>query len=234
MIHLKKFSFNPLDTCCYVIWDEGKKGSAVVDPGMVSDCEKARLFAFLEEKALKPDKILLTHGHFDHVYGVASLVERFGSEVFMHPADKERVKEMNVLIQYMDLNSPEPFEFIPVHEKDHVNIGDISLEVMEIPGHTEGSVAWIDRKDKVLFSGDTLMRGSIGRTDLPGGDYDSIIKSLMDKLMGLDGDFDVLPGHGPETSIGYEASHNPFLVPFNEPDNPWWEQEGIELTPDNT
>ena len=232
MIHLKKFSFNPLETCCYVIWDEGKRGVAVVDPGMISGEERERLFSFLGENGLKPDKILLTHGHFDHVYGVASLVERFGCEVFMHPADKERIGEMNVLMQYLDFDAPAPFEFIGVHEGDHVKVGEIDFEVMEIPGHTGGSVAWIDHEDKVVFSGDTLMRGSIGRTDLPGGDYDSIIKSLMDKLMGLDGDFDVLPGHGPGTSIGYEAFHNPFLVPFNEPEGPWWEQDGISLNPD--
>ena len=233
MIHLKKFSFNPLSTCCYVIWDEGKKGSAVVDPGMIYDEEINRIFSFLEENALKPEKILLTHGHFDHVYGVAPLVERFGCEVFMHPSDKERTEEMNVLMQYMDLDAPRPFEFTEVHENDHIKIGDLDLEVMEIPGHTEGSVAWVDREDKVVFTGDTLMKDSIGRTDLPGGDYDCIIKSLMDKLMGLDGDYAVLPGHGPETSIGYEASHNPFLIPFNEPDDHWWEQDGIPLSPDS-
>ena len=100
---------------------------------------------------------------------------------------------------------------------------------MEVPGHTGGSVAWIDREDRILFSGDTIMKDSIGRTDLPGGEYDDLIRSIMDKIMGLDGEFTLLPGHGSETTVGYEAVHNPFLVPFNEPDTRWWEQDGLSL-----
>jgi len=229
MIHLKKFSFNPLPTCCYVVWDDDRTDCAVVDPGMWRENEREAIFGWLDKEGLRPTKILLTHGHFDHVMGVSALMERYGCEAFMHPADALRVTEKNVFTQALRLQPLEAFPFTEVHEGDHVAVGTLDFEVMEIPGHTGGSVAWIDRADRLLFSGDTLMKDSIGRTDLPGGEYDDLIRSIMDKLMGLEGDFAILPGHGPETSVGYEATHNPFLVPFNEPETDWWNQDGISL-----
>ena len=229
MIHLKRFVFNPISTCCYVVWDEERTGCAVVDPGMWRPAEREELFGYLDREGLRPGKILLTHGHFDHVLGVSSLMERYGSEVFMHPKDAARVTESNIFTTALQLDPLPPFHFTEIHEGDHVAVGNLDFEVMEVPGHTGGSVAWIDREDRILFSGDTIMKDCIGRTDLPGGEYDDLIRSIMDKIMGLDGDFTLLPGHGSETTVGYEAVHNPFLVPFNEPDTPWWEQDGLSL-----
>src|SRR5574344_1741846 len=107
--------------------------------------------------------------------------------------------------------------------------GDERFLVISRPLLTSGGISFLDRKDNVLFSGDTLFAGSIGRTDHPWGDYDKLIKSVMDKLMGLDGDTVVIPGHGPRTTIGAEAAHNPFLIPFNEPETEWNGMDGIEL-----
>ena len=112
-----------------------------------------------------------------------------------------------------------------------MKFGNIELQVIATPGHTPGGVCWYGEKDGVLFSGDTLFAGAIGRTDNAWGDYDKMIVAIMDKLMGLDGHVSVLPGHGPESSIAYERTHNPFLQPFNEPggDDLEWDAEGIEL-----
>jgi glyoxylase-like metal-dependent hydrolase (beta-lactamase superfamily II) len=110
-----------------------------------------------------------------------------------------------------------------------IDLGGRELEIVHIPGHTPGSVCWWCETAGVLISGDTLFAGSIGRTDLEGGDYDALIKSIMDKVMSLPGDTDVLPGHGRPTSIAREAVSNPFLIPFSEPDSDWWNQDGIDI-----
>ena len=123
----------------------------------------------------------------------------------------------------------EPFAFQPATDGLELHCGGTSWQVITTPGHSPGSVCYYCASAGVLVSGDTLFAGSIGRTDLDGGDYDALIRSIMDKLMGLPGDTDVIPGHGHPTSIAREAATNPFLIPFNEPDTDWWKQDGIEL-----
>jgi glyoxylase-like metal-dependent hydrolase (beta-lactamase superfamily II) len=125
--------------------------------------------------------------------------------------------------------SIEPFDYQDLADGQILHAGGADWKVITTPGHTPGSVCYWCEEAGVLISGDTLFAGSIGRTDLKGGDYDSLIKSLMDKVMALPGETDVLPGHGRPTSIAREAATNPFLIPFNEPDSDWWNQEGLEI-----
>jgi glyoxylase-like metal-dependent hydrolase (beta-lactamase superfamily II) len=123
----------------------------------------------------------------------------------------------------------ELFEYKDAADGTVIHAGGVDWKVIATPGHTPGCVCYWCEQWGVLLSGDTLFAGSIGRTDLDGGDYDALIRSVMNRLMGLPGDTDVLPGHGHPTTIGREAMTNPFLIPFNEPDSDWWNQDGLEI-----
>ena len=238
MLQIKIFPVNPITTNCIVLWEDGgvrAEGSAgipcaVVDPGLFDAREEGMLVSFLKENGLAPDAILLTHGHFDHCWGVASLVRRYGCPVYMDPADKPVLHMKSTLLdRLMPGAEVEPFDFLPLSDGMVLRAGGASWQVIATPGHTPGGVCFYCEEAQVLLSGDTLFAGSIGRTDLMGGDYDALIKSIMDKVMGLPGDTDVIPGHGHPTTISREAATNPFLIPFNEPDTDWWNQDGIEL-----
>ena len=138
----------------------------------------------------------------------------------MHPADKVILDEANpALCAAFRLKTPaDPVQsLIPAREGDSIEIGSMKFEVIETPGHTPGGVCYLERDGKVLFSGDTLFAGSIGRTDNQWADYDALMAGIFGKLMELDGDISVIPGHGPATSIATERTTNPFLMPFNEP-----------------
>ena len=165
--------------------------------------------------------IVLTHAHFDHILGVKKLSDRFGIPVYLHPDDRQMLKlapSMAAGYDYMPVPDIS-FETCDIKDGQILKIGDVEFEVIHTPGHTPGSVCLLARESGDLFSGDTLFAGSIGRTDIPMGDYDKEIVSVMEKIMGLDADIKVHPGHGGATTIGYERTHNPFLQPFNEKDD---------------
>jgi glyoxylase-like metal-dependent hydrolase (beta-lactamase superfamily II) len=174
---------------------------------------------------------MLTHAHFDHIYGVAALAKEYMIPVYMHQEEMFTIENTNPYVcNAYGLPLPELFpmvqkesendlasEFKPIAQGDIIEVGELKFEVLETPGHTRGGVCFYERAEGVLFSGDTLFAGAIGRTDHPGGDYDLLMKSIFEKLMCLDGDISVIPGHGPDTSIANERMTNPFLMPFNEP-----------------
>lgn len=217
MINIEYFTFNSFQTRCSVLWDEDGNCS-IVDPGFETEAEHDKLTSFISSKGLRPVCIMLTHGHFDHIMGVAGLSKDYGSlPVYMHPDEKFTVENNGFLCRCFGLPLPESFESIDIKEGDVINVGSLSFEVIETPGHTVGGICLWEKGEKVLFSGDTLFAGAIGRTDHPGGDYDNIMKSIFGKLMVLDGEIRVIPGHGPETDIATERMTNPFLMPFNEP-----------------
>ena len=222
MIHIEYFTFNAFLERCSVVWD-ADGNSAIVDPGFYSETERDILYRFIENKGLTIKAILLTHGHFDHIYGVAETAGHYDVPVYIHPADMVIINEANpALCPAFGLKTPEPFcgpshSVRPVKEGDTISIGSLNFEVIETPGHTPGGVCYLERTEKVLFSGDTLFAGSIGRTDNQWADYDSLMSGIFGKLMELDGDITVIPGHGPDTSIATERMTNPFLMPFNEP-----------------
>ena len=221
MLNYKIFRCNPLQENAAVLWDDSLQG-ALLDPGCLGRREVGEITQFIDSKGIKPQLILLTHAHFDHIYGVAPLAAKYGVGVYMHPSDKVILSMQQLFASAFGLPTPDSdFRTIDVYEGNIVSFGSINFTVIETPGHTPGGVCYYSQESQMLLSGDTLFAGSIGRTDHPGGDYDKEIVSIMDKLMGLDGDTVVLPGHGPTTDIGYERTHNPFLQPFNEP----WEFE---------
>lgn len=234
MLKIKNLFFNPFQECCSIAWsqaaDNSENEGVIIDPGFYDATERDELFGFIETNHIKPTAILLTHGHFDHIFGVKEAAEHYSIPVYMDPADKVMLENDHLLTESFHLKAPDVnFQTIDLKEGDTIRFADEQLEVIATPGHTPGGISFLDRKAKVLFSGDTLFAGSIGRTDHPWGDYDKLIKSVMDKLMGLDGDTVVIPGHGPRTTIGAEVAHNPFLIPFNEPESDWNGMDGIEL-----
>ncbi|MCQ2144807.1 MAG: MBL fold metallo-hydrolase [Bacteroidales bacterium] len=211
------YRFNDFQSNCIVLWDAAGK-CVVVDPGFIDKEEKAELYDHFREEGLTPEKIFLTHGHFDHIYGVAELVKDYGIPVYMAPQEKELVAAQGQSAALFGLPKPDcSFETVDIADGEIVSVGDMNFKVIATPGHTPGGVCWYEEKAKLILTGDTLFAGSIGRTDMPGGDYDAIIRSLLEKLMQIDGDVDVLPGHGPYTTIADERTKNPFLQPFNEP-----------------
>ena len=210
-MNIRHFSFNPYQTNCFVAWEE--EGTCiVVDPSFRSGAERDRFMAALEQLGTRPAAVLLTHGHTDHICGVGELQEKFGCPVHMSSADIPVCE-----IALPGFTQPDKgFSTTDISDGETITAAGLGFKVITTPGHTPGSVCYLNEKYGVMFTGDTLFAGSIGRTDLPMGEYDDLIRSIMDKLMGLDGDTDILPGHGGRSSIGWERTHNPFLEPFNE------------------
>lgn len=217
MIHIEHFTFNNFQTRCCVIWDEDGC-CAFVDPGCSCKEEFDKIISLVEKKGLKPVCIMLTHGHFDHILGVADLSARYGGlPVYMHPEDRFTLENNEYFSRCFGAPLPKAFDTTDVTEGSIVEVGALRFEVLETPGHTVGGVCYLERAEKVLISGDTLFAGAIGRSDHPGGDYDVLIRNIFEKLLHLDGETKVIPGHGPETDIATERMTNPFLMPFNEP-----------------
>lgn len=208
MLNIRREVFNAYQENTYIISLGDAPEAVIVDPGCASNEERDRLLKRLADAGLKPAAVLLTHAHPDHIGGVKTLQERYGVKTYMCEAERT--------VFSLD------FPTTAVEDGQTITAGGIEFEVITTPGHTPGGVCWLARKYGALFTGDTLFRGTIGRTDLPGGEYDQLIVSVMEKIMGLDGRIEIFPGHGPASSISDERTENPFLQPFNEP----W--EGIE------
>ena len=233
MLSIKVFHFNPFGENTLILWDETGKG-VIIDPGCMGPSEEERLFSFISQENVTPVAVLLTHAHFDHIYGVPAVISKYGIPVYLNPKDKVILENNSFLSRNFSMpDAPKDFPTTDIKEGDTIQAGNTLYEVISTPGHTPGGVCFLDRGHGVLVSGDTLFAGSIGRTDSPWGDYDSLIVCIMDKLMGLDGETEVIPGHGPSTNIGKERTHNPFLQPFNEKEEDLgWDYDGISLDPE--
>lgn len=215
MLNIEDIIVNPIEERCIVIWD-GTRECVIFDPGCLYPEEKGKLDGIIRNNALTPKAILITHGHFDHVFGAAHLQKKYGIPAYMSPEDAPLLS--GVFSSMFGIDDPEPFDTTDIHDGDVIRFGSHQFDVITTPGHSRGSVVYYCHEEKLLISGDTLFAGAIGRTDLPGGDYDRLMESLKGKVLGLAPDVDVLPGHGPATTIADEIQKNPFLLPFNEPE----------------
>ena len=217
MVHIEQFIFNPFQENCSIVWDNDAL-CAVVDPGYI-DAERNEIVALIERKNLKPVCILLTHAHFDHIYGVADFASTYNVPVYMSAKEAYTIEHTNPYVCGLyGLSLPEaPETFTPVNDGDVIEAGSLRFEVLETPGHSAGGVCYLERNEGILFSGDTIFAGAIGRTDHPGGDYDQMMKGIWEKIMCLDGNTAIYPGHGPATDVATERMTNPFLLPFNQP-----------------
>lgn len=215
-MNIKRFTFNPLGEQTRVFWNEAHS-AVVADPSFCTRVEREEFYNWLKDNDITLKAILLTHAHFDHIMGVQELHDQMGIPVYMNPVDTS----VYIMTDMYSGKAGLPvirhdWEITPVADGQIISIGGMNWEVLETPGHTPGSVCYLERAEGVLLSGDTLFAGAIGRTDFAGSDYDKEIVSIMEKLIWLDAGIRVLPGHGADTTIGYERANNPFLEPFNE------------------
>jgi glyoxylase-like metal-dependent hydrolase (beta-lactamase superfamily II) len=191
---------------CFIVGCENTKSAVVIDPGDEAD----KILMTLAESQLTVKYIINTHGHFDHVGANKKMKEVTGAEILIHAADADMLEQISMASQAFGIsveNSPPADRTIG--EGDQITFGDITLNVIHTPGHSPGGIAL--SADGVVFVGDSLFYGSIGRTDFPGGDYNTLISSIKNKLFPLGDEVVVYTGHGPETTIGQEKRMNPFL-----------------------
>ncbi len=212
MIQIQAFIFNPFEENTYILYDETKE-CVIIDPGCSNKSEQDELVQFIKEEELKPVKLLNTHCHVDHVLGNSFVAKKYNIGLEIHKDDLLVLNSLPQVSHLYGLNaeeSVEPTAFL--NEGDNVKFGNSSLEIIFTPGHSPGSICFVSREDKFIIGGDVLFHGSIGRTDLPGGDHETLLSNIREKLFVLGDDFAVFPGHGQETSIGFEKKHNPFLI----------------------
>lgn len=210
---LHRFTFNMFSVNTYVAWNETSKEAAIIDPGMCSGNETKELEEFIKSNGLSVKHLLNTHMHIDHVLGNSYIEKNYGVGSECNIADNylaERVAEQAAMFGM-------PFDGIPVRIATHleenalIHLGDESLQVLYVPGHTKGHVAFYEKADGFVLTGDSLFQMSIGRTDLPGGDMATLINSIEQKLLVLPDNTIVFPGHGGKTTIAFEKENNPYL-----------------------
>jgi len=195
-----------LETNCFLVYCEETQECAIVDPGAEGD----KIFALISEKGFKPVVILNTHGHIDHIGANRDMKERFNIPLRIHSLDSPMLGEtqQSELSFFLQASTSPPADSF-VEEGDKIEIGKYSLDVIHTPGHSPGSVSFVG--DGFLLSGDTLFCQGVGRTDLPGGNWEEMVSSVKNKIFTLPEEMVVLPGHGPSTSIGREKNTNPFI-----------------------
>jgi hydroxyacylglutathione hydrolase len=212
MLSIQVFTFNPFQENTYVLHDETKE-AVIIDPGCYEADEKEELEEFIENKGLKVIMLLNTHGHIDHVLGNAFVKDRFKVKLYIHKKDEPVMKAVSAYASNYGFYQYQEATVDDYLEENHViSFGDQQFKILFVPGHSPGHVAFYNEKEKVVIGGDVLFQNSIGRTDLPGGNFDTLIKSIHEKLFTLPDDVVVYPGHGPKTSIGYEKINNPFCA----------------------
>ncbi len=204
---IQSYVLGMVSTNCYIIFNESTNEALIIDPPDQAPALKVKI----EELDLSPVAILLTHGHFDHIMAAGDLAAAFGIPVLAGEDEKALLEDYNLngsrMVRKNYTLSADRF----LKDKEELTLGGMRIKVIHTPGHTAGGVCYYFEEDKVLISGDTLFLESIGRTDLPTGDQDTLLESIRRKLMVLPEEVFVYPGHGDKTTIGYEKIHNPYI-----------------------
>lgn len=208
-----KFTVNPFGENTYVAWDESSREAMIVDPGMMQDHERAVVTGFIDDNNLVMRHVLLTHAHIDHVTSARWMADRYGIEVAGSELDAMLATNLPLQAQHFRLKIDLDVLHIdrPLTDGDVISLGNEPVHVLSTPGHSRGGLVFYAPDSALAFTGDTIFEGSIGRTDLPGGDYDTLIGSIRDKVLTLPLDTLLIPGHGPTTTVADERDFNPYL-----------------------
>jgi len=211
MLSIKAFTFNPVQENTYILYNENME-CCIIDPGCYFDQEKASLKEFIEKSGLRPVLLLNTHCHLDHVFGNKFVHESWNLTLHIHEKEKIVLETAPLAGKTWQL----PFDnyegpLVMIKDGETLKIGDDELEIRFATGHSPGSVCFYHEADGFVIGGDVLFNGSIGRTDLPGGDYATLINSIQTQLFTLPDDTRVYSGHGPMTTIGFEKMNNPYV-----------------------
>ena len=211
MLYLKSFCFNPFQENTYVLYDDNLE-AFIIDPGNSNNSENSLLKSFISEKNLNPTRLLLTHAHIDHILGNRFVFDTYGLLPEVNANDLYFIENMQQSAMRFGVKfdqSPVPEKFI--NENDVISLGKYQFTCIFTPGHSPGSIAFYNKENKLLISGDILFNGSIGRTDLPMGHHPTLIHSIKEKIYSLGDDIKVYPGHGPPTLTGHEKLNNPYV-----------------------
>jgi len=212
MIQIQSFTFGPFQENTYLLFDESKE-CVIIDPGCYDNRERNELASFIEQNKLIPVKLLNTHCHLDHIFGNGFVADKYKIGLEFNEHDQRIFDAYLATADLYNLNAePSPQATKYIGEKDTIQFGNSTLEILFTPGHSPGSITFYNKEQKFMIAGDVLFYGSIGRTDLPGGNFDTLIHSIKSKLFPLGDDYKVFSGHGPETNIGFERLNNPFLI----------------------
>ncbi|MBS1949390.1 MAG: MBL-fold metallo-hydrolase superfamily [Cytophagales bacterium] len=212
MLSIQPFTFNAFAENTYVVFDDTRE-AVIIDPGCYTRDEQKELASFIDPNNLHVKYILNTHGHIDHVLGNDFVKDKYKAPLLIHPIEEPVLRSVK---NYAPVYGMEGYkEALPdgyLSEKEPVQFGHTRWQVLFLPGHSIGHVGFYDKQEKIVIAGDVLFAGSIGRTDLPGGDFDTLIQSIRQKLFSLPDETVVFPGHGPTTTLGVEKISNPYCA----------------------
>ncbi len=211
---IKQFTFNHFEVNCYLIVDEATKQCAIVDPACEASFEDAQLTQYIAQEQLQVTHILLTHAHVDHIAGLRQVCEHYKLPVTMHAEGRHLLRQAEAYGSVMGfaVDNMGDLAVAEIADGEIIHVGSIDIECRYVPGHCPGSMCYVVPADKAVITGDALFHFSIGRTDLPGGDYPTLIDKLKSRVLTLPDDYRVLPGHGIASQIGKEKKYNSFLV----------------------
>jgi glyoxylase-like metal-dependent hydrolase (beta-lactamase superfamily II) len=211
---IKQFTFNHFEVNCYVVVDEQTKQCAIVDPACEASFEDAQLTQYIEQEGLTVTHILLTHAHVDHIAGLRQCCEHYKLPVTMHAEGRHLLRQAEAYGSVMGfaVDNMGDLEVAEIEDNQTLHIGDTKIDCRYVPGHCPGSMCYVLPQEKAVITGDALFHFSIGRTDLPGGDYPTLIEKLKSRVLTLPDDYRVLPGHGIPSQIGKEKKYNSFLI----------------------
>jgi glyoxylase-like metal-dependent hydrolase (beta-lactamase superfamily II) len=216
MMKIKAFTFNPFQENTYVLYDETGE-AAIIDPGCYFKEEKLALKTFIDQESLRLVLLLNTHCHIDHVFGNFFVSNIYGILPQIHREDLFLLRGIPQVADIYQIpnveRSPEPEQFLPGFGE--ITFGNTTLEIRFAPGHAPGHVIFIHHDTKSIIAGDVIFKGSIGRTDLPGGDYETLMQSINNQVLTLPDDYTIYPGHGDITTVGTERVSNPFILEYN-------------------
>ena len=217
---IKRFTFNHYEVNCYVVFDDcvptvgDTRQCAIVDPACEASFEDSQLLQYLDEQRLTPTMVLLTHAHVDHIAGLRQVCEHFKLPVTMHRDGRKLLRQAEAYgaIMGFAVDNMEDLDVVEIDDDEVLKVGGLDVECRYVPGHCPGSMCFVVAADRAVITGDALFHFSIGRTDLPGGDYATLIDKLKTRVLTLPDDYTVLPGHGIESQIGKERKYNSFLI----------------------